>query len=943
MADKILEINKPLDSTWQTLIDIQKVLQNYPLDNIITDIKEIVQLLQKGFGILDSKSLNTLFEDIQTKAINIGDLRTNESKKNLSELLALYKQYLNVGGSASIKDIGGKKGVQDYLKANINKTDTTISSKKTGNDFAEEYENGIREKIPSIENTTKELIESVNAVLSNAQNDAYELGRGYAEKYEEGINELTNKKFDKLENGFQIIKAKISEFGNFNLSKNTDKEGLTKWVDQYIKYQEAGGQRPISDLTDNQKALSKITSEYEKQNKVRQQTIQLSKQEKQINTEKESEQIQQESKELEELPKSAKEATTAKENFTDANKDLLQSIIDSLKGIDNEGKSFENLNKLINNISSNKGEEKIEKLKAAIQSIFDLLNQNVDDNSLIKTLENLANQGTSLENLATVLKASKKKIQDAQNIIDNNNKDTSIIDWIDDLEKAEIQSEETKKSIQNALNISQEANSAGSALEILDNEINNIGDNADKAKEHFKEFFGWIRNQSGEITSGNYRYTQALSGVEDSKVTVKNGQSSEEYYINYDKLSKKIINADTEILKLQYQINNAQSDTKGLEETKSIIEQERDIYEQILDYAINSPDNKINESQRTILTSERAINEEKIRNSQYTKDAAKAEKDRVKTVAEYEKIMKAMQREIDKNNLSWSSFTEKIGDIDSSRFISSLTKEINTFKSEVANYTFDPLSEDSLDKLKRYQKEAKELFKQLTDPSKILADETAITNLYSKMARFLNDNSAMAANYKAELKSLIEIVKNGGEISKKELKGIASQFNQLEAKELGQTGNSFFTLLNKTLTSKNAQFFATYFSFQDIIRYTREVAQNVINIDSALTELRKVSDASTARLNQSFKKSAETAQELGQTIQHVINVTADWSRLGYSVDDAEELARVTALFTTVGDNMTADDASSYLISTLQGFHIAADDAEAVIDKYNEVKCCLRIQ
>ena len=42
------------------------------------------------------------------------------------------------------------------------------------------------------------------------------------------------------------------------------------------------------------------------------------------------------------------------------------------------------------------------------------------------------------------------------------------------------------------------------------------------------------------------------------------------------------------------------------------------------------------------------------------------------------------------------------------------------------------------------------------------------------------------------------------------------------------------------------------------------------------------------------------------------------------------------MFTKVGDNMTASDASSYMISTLQGFQFAAKEAEHIVDVYNEV-------
>lgn len=216
------------------------------------------------------------------------------------------------------------------------------------------------------------------------------------------------------------------------------------------------------------------------------------------------------------------------------------------------------------------------------------------------------------------------------------------------------------------------------------------------------------------------------------------------------------------------------------------------------------------------------------------------------------------------------------------------------------------------------------------------ASSTALNKFKADIERIVTENTNLGDDLKKRFSDLFEKANIG--ISVEELAKLKSEFAKLrgEMYKSGQAGKNFFDTLKQRIVGVNAQFLAQYFSWQDWIRYIREAAQAVVGLDSALTELRKVSDASTERLNQSFEQSAKTAQELGQTIEHVINVTADWSRLGYSVDDAERLAKVTALFTTVGDNMTADDASSYLISTMQGFQIAADDAMTIVDKYNEV-------
>ena len=178
----------------------------------------------------------------------------------------------------------------------------------------------------------------------------------------------------------------------------------------------------------------------------------------------------------------------------------------------------------------------------------------------------------------------------------------------------------------------------------------------------------------------------------------------------------------------------------------------------------------------------------------------------------------------------------------------------------------------------------------------------------------------------------------GEALSKIDFRNFADAYQQLHATgvEIGAFKGTFLSKFSDAITNQSAQFLATYFSFQDMIRYGKEVVNTVVQTDSALTELKKVSDASNERIQQSFQTSAETAQELGSTITDVINSTSDWARMGYSIDEAEKLSRVTTLFQTVGDNMTRETASESLVSILQGFNIDAKDSERVLDSINEV-------
>ena len=75
---------------------------------------------------------------------------------------------------------------------------------------------------------------------------------------------------------------------------------------------------------------------------------------------------------------------------------------------------------------------------------------------------------------------------------------------------------------------------------------------------------------------------------------------------------------------------------------------------------------------------------------------------------------------------------------------------------------------------------------------------------------------------------------------------------------------------------------------------------------------------------------------MGATISDTISATSDWSRNGYNIPDSKELAEVALLYKNVGDGIDIDTANESLISTLKGFQLQADQAEHIIDVFNEV-------
>lgn len=117
----------------------------------------------------------------------------------------------------------------------------------------------------------------------------------------------------------------------------------------------------------------------------------------------------------------------------------------------------------------------------------------------------------------------------------------------------------------------------------------------------------------------------------------------------------------------------------------------------------------------------------------------------------------------------------------------------------------------------------------------------------------------------------------------------------------------------------------------------REIAQSSLEVDTAMTELKKVTDLTATGYNQFLEGAQERASRLGATLTEVINATADYSRLGYDIADATTLADSALIYSNVGDDVeNIDDATSALISTMQGFNIAASDSMSIVDKFNNV-------
>ena len=117
----------------------------------------------------------------------------------------------------------------------------------------------------------------------------------------------------------------------------------------------------------------------------------------------------------------------------------------------------------------------------------------------------------------------------------------------------------------------------------------------------------------------------------------------------------------------------------------------------------------------------------------------------------------------------------------------------------------------------------------------------------------------------------------------------------------------------------------------------KKMVTAVIDIDTAMTELKKVTDETSAVYAKYFDDASVRAKNLGATIADTVTASADFARLGYTLDEAAQLADAALVYKNVGDGIEdVSQASESIISTMKAFGIEAENAMTIVDKFNEV-------
>jgi TP901 family phage tail tape measure protein len=231
----------------------------------------------------------------------------------------------------------------------------------------------------------------------------------------------------------------------------------------------------------------------------------------------------------------------------------------------------------------------------------------------------------------------------------------------------------------------------------------------------------------------------------------------------------------------------------------------------------------------------------------------------------------------------------------------------------------------------KFQAELKQTAKVQSNATSLKLDKITFDN---NISSYLKNNTKLSTELKNKL---IEVQMQISSVDKEGLNNLKKEFRSItsEAEMLGKTGDNAFTRLRK-----NAGQFLNYLGSATVIMGTinsvRTLIDNVYEIDTAMTSLKKVTSEVDSVYSNFLDNAAIKAQSLGMSVSSLITQTAEWAKLGYGVEDASKLAETSSIYANVGE---VDDATAVadLVSTMKAFNIEASNSIKIVDSLNNLE------
>lgn len=328
-----------------------------------------------------------------------------------------------------------------------------------------------------------------------------------------------------------------------------------------------------------------------------------------------------------------------------------------------------------------------------------------------------------------------------------------------------------------------------------------------------------------------------------------------------------------------------------------------------------------------------------VKNNQEVYESVKAVLDEKEKLL---KVIQTSQKDLEKEGADFDKLTDKINE--AKKGVANLNNELSKLgadkssNNKVLSYNNNLSKADNSALSYADNKEVKVVNELIT-----LENKLANSRKISRSAEAQALQSTLAQQ-KENIRLYKEAVKAYGAMSPEAMKyrdvieatnrTISTQKVSLKALE-NQSLNFWEKLSEKARDYFN--YAVAAMTLQQAGRAVSEMINNVIDLDGALVELRKVTDLEGASLDAFIDKAYETGQKVAKTGQEVIEASTSFAKSGYDPETALQLGEIALMYTNIADEeVSAADAADMIIAQMKAFNIEANDAIHIVDAINEV-------
>lgn len=338
------------------------------------------------------------------------------------------------------------------------------------------------------------------------------------------------------------------------------------------------------------------------------------------------------------------------------------------------------------------------------------------------------------------------------------------------------------------------------------------------------------------------------------------------------------------------------------------------------------PDKDVSASVESATNSIKEENNVLEQNTQKVKENTQAKEQNVNVnLNKYDKRLDSYNDKIDKykttidrfNDGGWTSSTY----LENVQAVKNAVKEYETLLNELKGKDASLVTSEDISKLDNYEKKIKDTIATVTNMSASEKGYNFVSGQkeLDKIHKLLAENSKMSSEAKAKIRAYYAEIESGNpSMSLDKIHGEILKIYNAEV-EAGRAGKTLWDTLKNSGFHQIAAQMAGMFGVYDVINGLKQVASTVRELDTAYTEMRKVSNESAQSLKNFQKESFSTADSVGTTALALQDATATWMRLGESLDEAKESAKDATVLLNVSEFENIDEATDSLVAMSQAY------------------------